>query len=100
MIASITMSQSARSCRLVVGFNRARDSSFCLAVIPPFSGGRSANFASDFLNSSKTFIEIFLIDFEHRDVESSHRCHLRNTRAHQPTAQNAHFFNFHSDPSL
>src|SRR6202167_6545909 len=48
MMASITMSQSARSCLLVVPLRRARIASFCWAVMPPFSGGRSANLASDF----------------------------------------------------
>src|ERR1700723_4012095 len=48
MIASTPMSQSARSDLLVVPFSRARIASFCCAVIPPFSTGRSANFAKDF----------------------------------------------------
>src|SRR5579859_5644026 len=48
MIASITISQSAKSALLVVPLSRARIATFCSAVIPPFSTGRSANFASDF----------------------------------------------------
>src|ERR1700685_843835 len=48
MMASMTMSQSASSALLVVPFSRARISSFCCAVIPPFSTGRSANLAKDF----------------------------------------------------
>jgi len=48
MMASSTMSQSAKSDLLVVPLSRARIASFCCAVIPPFSTGRSANFAKDF----------------------------------------------------
>src|SRR5580700_2582074 len=48
MMASITISQSARSALLVVPLSRARIASFCAEVIPPFSTGRSANLAKDF----------------------------------------------------
>src|ERR1051325_3616103 len=47
IMASITMSQSARSDLFVVPLRRARASSFCCPVMPPFSTGRSANFAND-----------------------------------------------------
>src|SRR5713226_1864410 len=59
MMASMTMSQSARSSFFVVPFNRARISSFCCGVIPPFSTGRSANFASDFSIPAKPLSRYF-----------------------------------------
>src|SRR5581483_6501991 len=48
MIALLLISQLARSCLLVVPLRRARISCFCCGVIPPFSGGFSANLVNDF----------------------------------------------------
>src|SRR5579864_3340254 len=48
MMASTMRSQSARSSFLVVPLISASIALFCCAVMPPFSGGRSAKFASDF----------------------------------------------------
>jgi len=67
----------------IVPFRRARISSFCCGVIPPFSTGRSENFASDFSIPAEALVEIFLFDFEHRDVESARRADLRYAGTHQ-----------------
>ena len=59
MMASMMMSQSASSALLVVPFSRAQISSFWCVVIPPFSTGRSANFASDFSIPAKPLSRYF-----------------------------------------
>ena len=95
------MSQSARSCRfVVVPFKRASGLVFLFGSDAALFRRPLGKLRQRLLDSSKAFIEIFLVDFEHCDVKSSHRCHLRNARAHQPTTQNAHFFYFHASPLL
>ena len=48
-----------------------------------------------FLNPRKSFIEIFLLNFEHSDIETSRGRNLRDTRTHEATAQHANFLDFH-----
>ena len=49
-------------------------------------------------NCVKALVEEFLLDFEHSRVESSSRSHLRDSRAHEPTTENANFLDVHTLP--
>ena len=90
MTASMTMSQSARSCMLVVPFRRARTA--CgVSLSVPFS----ANFGQRLLDAGETLVEILLLDFENGDVESGRGRDLRDARAHQSATENANFLDFH-----
>ena len=48
-----------------------------------------------FLDSGKPLVEIFLLNFKHRHVETSRGRNLRYTGPHQPTAQHANFLDLH-----
>src|SRR5207248_849292 len=48
-----------------------------------------------FLNPRKSSIEIFLLNFEHSDIETSRGRNLRDARTHEATAQHANFLDFH-----
>ena len=96
MMASITMSQSARSAMLVVPFSRDCASVFC-------SGGQAAlgRAALDqarqrLLDSRETLVEKFLLLLQHRHVETRGGRDLRDARAHQSTTQYANFLDVHN----
>ena len=97
MMASITMSQSARSCMLVVPFSRD-----CVADL--LFGGDAAllDAALDharqrLLDAGETFVEKFLLLLEHDDVATRGGRDLRDARAHQPTTEYANLLDFHDD---
>jgi len=87
--ASTTKSQPARSSFRVVPFRRSdlarrfADRAFGRKFVQGFSDGRETLF-----NKS-------LLHFQHGDVESGRRRHLRDSRAHQPATEHSDFFDFH-----
>ena len=48
-----------------------------------------------FFDSGKTFVEIFLVDLQHFDVEARRSRDLGNPGTHQAAAQHANLFDFH-----
>ena len=86
MTASMTMSQSARSCMLVVPLSRARTA--CgVSLMRALLG----ELRQRLLDPGKTFVEKLLLDFEHGDVEPGRGRDLRDARAHQPATENTTF---------
>ncbi len=95
MMASTTMSQSARSCIFSVPFRCDCASVFCSAVRPPFCRAALDQTSQRLLDSGKTFVEKLLLLLEHSHVKARHGRDLRDARAHQPTTQYANFLDFH-----
>ncbi len=95
MMASITMSQSARSALLVVPLSRARIASFCCRRDPALFDRPLGKLGQRLLNPGKALVEILLLDFKHSHIKPSRSANLRNAGTHQPTTENANFFNLH-----
>ena len=89
------MSQSARSCILVVPFRCDCVSVFCSAVMPPLAGAALHQAGQRLFDAGETFVEKFLLLLQHHDVAARGRRDLRDARAHQPTTQYSNFLNVH-----
>ena len=99
MMASMTMSQSARSCMLVVPLSRACAAVFCSAVDAALFDAALDQARQRLLDAGKTFVEKFLLLLENHDVEARRGRDLRDARAHQSTTEYANFLDFHEYPN-
>ena len=85
MMASMTMSQSARSCILSVPFRCDWASVFCSAVRPPLAGPRSTIRDSDFSMPAKPLSRNFCSCSSTITSKTRGGRNLRDARAHQTT---------------
>jgi hypothetical protein len=95
MMASMTMSQSARSCMLSVpGQMRLR---LGLLLGSQTALGRTAlhHTRERLLDAGESLVEEFLFLFEHHHIETRGRRNLRDARAHQTTTQYSDFLYIH-----
>ena len=98
MMASMTMSQSARSDLFVVALEPPANVGLLLDGDPALLNRTFRELCQRFIDPGEALVQKLLLNLEHRDLKSSHSANLRYARSHQPTTENSNLLNFHEIP--